>query len=136
MKKERNRVIKKKVKTHEQVVADRHAYYISHAKIYQERAKKFAINNPDKVKTYLDRFTKKHPTYRRDVTRVRVAAVEPLIFQFLDGGFDRDIGDYVSYLQVEGVPDQHIRWFQVDIQPFLGDIQSNPSPQFSEVYPI
>ena len=115
MKKERNRVIKKKVKTHEQVVADRHAYYISHAKIYQERAKKFATNNPDKVKTYLDRFTKKHPTYRRDVTRVRVAAVEPLIFQFLDNGFSRDIDGYISYLRNNGIPEKHIRWFKVDV---------------------
>ena len=114
----------------------RRNYYITHSEICRTRARNYALNNPDKVKTYLDRFKKTHPTYRRDMTRIRVAAVEPLIFQFLDGGFDKDINDFIDYLRSHGTPEQHLKWFRVDVQPFLEDVQSNPSPQCQELYTI
>ena len=45
--------------------------------------------------------------------------MEPLIFQFLDNGFDEDIDGFVSYLRDEGIEELHIKWFVVDVSKLL-----------------
>ena len=97
----------------------RRNYYITHSEVCRTRARNYAINNPDKVKTYLDRFNKKHPTYRRDVERIRVAVTDELIFNFLENCGDRGVDDYTSYLSTQGVSEQHIKWFRVGVQEHL-----------------
>ena len=65
--------------------------------------------------------------------RKRVATVDPLIFQFLDGGFGSNVNAFMDYLRGQGTSEQYIRWFQKDIQKYFDNVEPAPIP-FSERY--
>ena len=107
------------MKTLEQQKKYRHDYYLNHIEYYRAKNKKYAADNPEKMEEYAKQFHINHPHYERDLRRKRKAVTEPLIFQFLDNCFGNNIDGYITYLRNRGVPEQHIKWFKVDIQKYL-----------------
>ena len=110
------------MKTPEQLKEYRHDYYLNHIEYYRAKNKKYAADNPEKMKEYAKQFHINHPHYERDLSRKRKAVTEPLIFQFLDNGFSGDVDGFIAYLRNIGIPEQHLKWFKVDIQKYLGDV--------------
>ena len=94
-------------------------YYQQHKDHYNQLTLKWRKDNPLRAKTIIDRWRAKYPHYQRDYQRKRKEAVEPLIFQFMNNGFSNDINDFISYLQNNGIPEQHIKWFRVDVQKYI-----------------
>ena len=107
------------MKTPEQLKGYKKNYYQQHKDHYNQLTIEWRKDNPTQAKAIADRWLASRPHYQRDYQRVRKATVEPLIFQFLDNGFRRDIDSYVSYLRNKGVPEKHIRWFIVDVKKHL-----------------
>ena len=97
----------------------RQQYYQNHIVYFRAKNKKYATENPEKMEGYTKQFHINHPHYERDLKRKRKAITEPLIFQFLDNGFGSDISGYISYLRSRGIPEQHIKWFKVDVRKHL-----------------
>ena len=95
------------------------AYYKQHRDRYNQLYLVWCKDNPKSAKAIRDRWLAKNPHYQRDYQRKRKAATEPLIFQFLDNGFGSDIDGYISYLRSRGIPEQHIKWFKVDVRKHL-----------------
>lgn len=91
-------------------------YYRQHRDRYNQQYLKWCRDNPQQAKAIRDRWLVKRPHYQRDYRRKRKAATEPLVFEFLDNGPGSDIDGYITYLRNRGVPEQHIRWFKVDIK--------------------
>ena len=107
------------MKTPEQLKEYRQKYYINHIPYYRAKNKKYAADNPKKMEDYGKQFHTRHPHYERDRIRKRKAATEPLMFQFLDNGFDGDVDSFIFYLRNKGIPEQHIKWFKVDAKKHL-----------------
>ena len=107
------------MKTPEQLKEYQHKYYMQHKDIYYQQFRDWCKVNPKRVKVIQDKWLAKRPHYQRDYRRKRKATVEPLIFQFLDNGFGRDMDGYITYLRNRGVPEKHIRWFEVDVKKHL-----------------
>jgi len=109
------------MKTTEQLTEYRHEYYTQHKDHHYQQYLKWCKDNPKKAKAIQDRWLAKNPHYQRDHQRKRKVVTEPLIFQFLDNGFNGDVDGFISYLQSKGVPEQHIKWFTVDVKKHLGE---------------
>ena len=97
----------------------RHGQYEQHKDYHYQKYREWCRANPKELAIIQKRWRDKHPLYYRDYMRKRKAATEPLIFEFLDNGFGSDIDGYISYLQNRGIPEQHIKWFKVDVQKHL-----------------
>ena len=106
-------------KTPKEIEEYRHRYYLANIEKSRKSNKKFVKANPEIVKKHAKKFHAEHPHYERDVRRARVATVEPLIFQFVEGSVGGDMDDYVEYLRDQGTPEQHIRWFKVDVHRYI-----------------
>ena len=107
------------MKTPKELKAYKVDYYQQHKAHYNELTTAWRKDNPVKAKAITDRWLASRPHYQRDYQRERKATVEPLIFEFLDNGFDGNVGEYVAYLRDKGVPEKHIRWFKVDVKKHL-----------------
>ena len=107
------------MKTPEQLKEYRHDYYIQHKEQQYQNYLNWRNEKPEEAKEIQKRWRATHPHYYRDYMRKREGITEPLIFQFLDNGFGRDIDSYITYLQNRGVPEKHIRWFKVDVKKHL-----------------
>lgn len=94
-------------------------YYKDHKDHYNQKTKEWRNANPIQAKAIADRWLETRPHYQRDYQRKRKAIVEPLIFEFLDNGFDGDVDGFVEHLQSEGVPEQHIKYFKKDLKKYL-----------------
>ena len=105
------------MKTIEQAKEYYKKYYQQHKDRMDQQHDNWRKTNPKQVKVILDRWLAKTPHYSRDDKRKRTAVTEPLIFQFLDNGFD--LNDFISCLQSDGIPEQHIRWFKTDVQKHI-----------------
>lgn len=120
-------------KTSEELKAYRRQYYLKHKDTYRRKYREWVEKHPEDREAANQRWRKKNPFYYRDYMRKRVATVDSLAFQFLDGGFGRDIGDFTVYLRSRGTSEQHIGWFQKDIQKYFDNVEPTPIP-FSERY--
>lgn len=109
----------KEKKTPEELKAYRRQYYLDHKAVYQRKYREWCKANPEMVAVSNQRWRNKNPHYYRDYMRRRITVSDRLIFQFLDGGVEGDIKGYVSYLQEQGVPEQHIGWFKTDLETCL-----------------
>lgn len=107
------------MKTPGQLKEYKKLYYQQHKDHYNQLVAEWRKANPIQAKAISDRWLAKHPHYQRDYKRKREAAVEPLIFQFMDNGFSSDIDGFISYLQNKGIPERHIKWFRVDVQKYI-----------------
>ena len=107
------------MKTREQLKEYRHGYYAEHKDYHHQKYRDWCKNNPVQATAIQKRWRDRNPHYYRDYMRKRKAITEPLIFQFLDNGFDSDIDGYIFYLRSRGIPEKHIRWFKVDVQKHL-----------------
>lgn len=107
------------MKTPEQLKEYKTEYYQQHKDRNLQQYLKWCKDNPKSAKAIQDRWLAKNPHYSRDYQRKRKMATDPLIFQFLDNGFSGDIEGYVTYLRNRGVPEQHIKWFKVDVKKHL-----------------
>lgn len=123
----------KEKRTPEEIEAYRRQYYRDHKDVYRQKYREWVERYPGAREAANQRWRAKNPTYYRDYMRKRVATVDPLIFEFLDGGFDNDIGDFINHLRVQGTPAQHIGWFKKDIQKYFDNVKPTPIP-FSERY--
>jgi len=110
----------RKMKTPEELKKYKTDYYRQHKDHCDKLTTEWRKSNPLRAKGISDRWLAKRPHYQRDYRRKRNAAVEPLIFQFLDNGFAGDVDGYIAYLREQGIPEQHIHWFKVDVQKHLG----------------
>ena len=93
-------------------------YYANNKKRYSELHRRWCAENPKRFADGQRDWRDRNRHYPRDYKRERVAVVDPLIFQFLDSGFDSNLMDFVEYLRSKGIPEKHIGWFQADIQKF------------------
>ena len=107
------------MKTLEELKEYRHGYYIQHKDQHYQYYLKWCSENPVQAAAIRERWDDAHPHYYRNYMRKRKVVTEPLIFQFLDNGFDGDVEGYVSYLRAKGTPEQHIGWFKTDVQKHL-----------------
>ena len=107
------------MKNHEELKEYHHEYYMQHKDHYYQQFRDWCKANPKRVKVIRDKWLAKKPHYQRDYQRIRKAAVEPLIFPFLDNGFGSDMDGYVLYLRNRDIPEKHIRWFKVDVKKYL-----------------
>ena len=107
------------MKTPEQLKEYRHEYYMQHKDIYYQQFRDWCKANPKRVTKIRKRWLAKNPHYQRNYQRNRKATVEPLIFQFLDNGFDGDVCGFITYLRSKGVSEKHINWFRVDVKKHL-----------------
>lgn len=107
------------MKTPEQLRDYQAEYYKQHRARYNLLSNEWRKANPEQAKFISDRWLATRPHYQRDYQRKRKAIVEPLIFDFMDNGFDGDVDGFVDYLQSEGVPEQHIRYFKKDVEKYL-----------------
>lgn len=106
----------------------RHQWYLEHKAHCAKQNREWCRNNPKKVSAIQKRWRDKNPNYYKNYMRRRKAATEPLIFQFLDNGSDGDVGSFVSYLREVGTPEQHIRWFQVDVKKIIEKREKSRTP--------
>lgn len=110
----------KENKTPEEIKQYQQDYYAAHKDRFIETHTNWVKANP---KRYVDgqrSWRKKNSHYPRDYARARKEIVEPLIFQFLDNGFDGDVEGFSNYLRTQIFSEQHIRWFEKDVQQFMG----------------
>ena len=91
-------------------------YYATHKKRYAELHSRWCADNPKQFADGQQDWRNRNRHYPRDYKRERVAVVDPLIFQFMDSGYDSNITDFVDYLRSKGTLEKHIGWFQADIQ--------------------
>jgi len=115
-----NRSVRSSKKTPEESKKYRQDYYLTHKAKYREIHRRWCAENPKRFADGQQNWRDRNRHYPRDYKRERVAVVDPLIFQFLDGGFDSEITDFVDYLRSKGIPEKHIGWFQSDIQKLEG----------------
>lgn len=109
----------KEKRTPEELKAYRRQYYIDHKDRYRQKYSDWCKKHPGDREAANQRWRKRNPFYYRDYMRERIKVVDPLAFQFLDSGFDRDVNEYTDYLRSKGTPEQHIGWFKKDIQKFM-----------------
>lgn len=121
----KNKSVRDSKKTPEELKAYQHQYYINHKGLYYRSNREWCKNHPKNVAAAQQRWHKRNPAYYRDYIRKRVAITDPLIFQFLDGGFDNNIEGYIEYLHSQKTPEQYIGWFQKDIQKYMGAENAN-----------
>lgn len=107
------------MKTPEQLKEYQHEYYIQHKDSIYQSYLKWRSDNPKKASVIQQRWRDAHPHYYRDYMRKRKAVTEPLIFQFLDNGFDDDIDGFIPHLRNNGIPEKHINWFKTDVKKYL-----------------
>lgn len=107
------------MKTPEQIKAYRHEYYEQHKEYHYQKYCDWCIDNPKGAAAIQKRWRTANPYYYRDYMRNRKAVTEPLIFEFLDNGFESDTDEYILYLRSRGISEKHIRWFQKDVQKHL-----------------
>jgi len=107
------------MKTPEQV--KRHEQYERYKDYHYQKYLEWCRDNPEGWAKIQKRWRDANPHYYRDYMRKRKAVTEPLIFEFMDNGFDNDIDSYVTYLRNNGVPEKHINWLKVDIKKHLGE---------------
>ena len=94
-------------------------YYAAHKARYSETHRRWCAENPKQFADGQQVWRDRNRHYPRDYKRERVAVVDPLIFQFMDSGFDSNITDFVEYLRSKGTSEKHINWFRVDYQKQL-----------------
>lgn len=95
-------------------------YYNNHKKRYLELHQRWCAANPKSFADSQRAWRERNPHQQRDYRRGRVEIVEPLIFQFLDGGgFGEDTEDFTMFLRNESTPEQHIKWFKADLADCL-----------------
>ena len=107
------------MKTPEELKDYKKNYYQQHKDHYNQLTIEWRKDNPIQAKTITDRWLASRPHYQRDYQRKRKATVEPLIFQFLDNGFDGNVNGFITYLRSKGIPEKHINWFRVDVKKHL-----------------
>ena len=107
------------MKTPEELKEYRHGQYIQHKDKHYQYYLKWCSENSVQAAKIQERWRDAHPHYYRDYMRKRKVITEPLIFQFLDNGFDGDAEGYVSYLRAKSIPEQHIGWFKTDVKKHL-----------------
>ena len=108
----------------DEVKVHKRKYYLAHKAVFREHHRKWSKANPTKIKAKAERWHKKYPHYSRDYKRGRIKITDPLIFQFMDNGFDNDVDGFVGYLRSQNVSEQHISWFEKDVQKFIGDVET------------
>jgi len=110
----------KESKTPEQIREHGQAYYATHKKRYLELHRRWCAKNPKQFTDGQKAWRDRNPHYPGEYTRKRLAIVDPLIFQFLDGGgLGTDTGEYIAYLRSQGVLERHINWFKTDLERCL-----------------
>jgi hypothetical protein len=107
------------MKTPKELKEYKRTYYLQHKAHYNQLIRKWRKDNPIQAKVIADRWLAKRPHYQRDYRRKRKAITEPLIFEFLDNSFSGDVNGFIAYLRSTGIPEQHIRYFKVDVQKHL-----------------
>ncbi|MCK4348794.1 MAG: hypothetical protein KAW47_09280 [Thermoplasmatales archaeon] len=110
------------MKTLEELKEYRHEYYIQHKDQHYQYYLKWCGENSVQAAANRERWDDAHPHYYRDYMRKRKAVTEPLIFGFLDN-CSGDMDGFIIYLRTQDVPEQHLKWFKVDIQKYLGKCQ-------------
>ena len=110
--------------TPEQVAEYHKNYYQSNKDRMDQRHDTWRKANPERVKAIFYRWLAKNPHYSRDDKRKHTAVVEPLMFEFIDNGFDEgDLNDFISCLRSDGISEQHIGWFKTDVQKYIKEAQ-------------
>lgn len=102
-----------------EIKAYRQKYYLAHKAAFERNHRNWCKAHPGREDKSSKRWHDKHPLYSRDYHRERIGVTEPLIFQFLDNGFDNDVDSFVVYLRSQNVSEQHISWFKKDVQKFI-----------------
>ena len=108
-----------KISNPEQVKQYYKNYYEQHKDRMNQQHDSWRKANPKRIKIILDRWLVKNPHYSRDNKRKRTAITEPLIFEFLDYFEEGDLNDFISCLRSDGISEQYIRWFKVDIKKYV-----------------
>ena len=107
------------MKTEEQQKEYRHEYYMQHKDYHYQKYRDWCKDNPVQAAAIQKRWRDAHPHYYRDYMRQRKAVTEPLVFEFLDNGFNGNLDGFITYLKGEGIPEQQLNWFKVDVKKHL-----------------
>ena len=115
---------------YEKMLQQKRDKYTQYRKELYIEKEKWQKDNPNEVKTNPKRISAirkqwrdEHPLYFRDYKRGRIMVTDPLIFQFMDNGFDNNVDEFVIYLRSQNVSEQHISWFKKDVQKFIGEVE-------------
>ena len=104
-------------------------YYAAHKKGYAELHRRWCAKNQEQSTDGQQVWRDKNPHYPRDYARKRLAVVDPLIFQFLDGGgLGENPNEFILYLRSQGVSERHTNWFKTDLNKCLSGNRERRRP--------